>query len=184
MMNTMKSARKEPEPLPKGKTMPTVTVEHYGVTASGRTVTEAKRAAGELIRERLAGDYNPYLVEYRGYVSLVYRTPSDGWVSRLISDGADGLRTGTIYGGSGVSDRAEAIRKAQVHVAQLGWQAADGLTVPDFIRDESDRRDLESHYRFFQRHASAKARGLSDCDAHAYATRDPRRADLWAGEAG
>jgi hypothetical protein len=159
--------------------MPTVQIEYYGVSGQGRTATEAKRDAGRRIEAALAGSYTPELVCYRGWAILVYREPHSGWCQRVIARPDDGLTAGRVWGGNACSDRAEALRRARVQLAQLGWQETDGIAPPELLQDNRDRAEFVSWATFQMRHRQVRDQGLSERDAWDYASRNPARPELW-----
>jgi hypothetical protein len=160
--------------------MPTVTTEYYGVSGTGRNVTEAKRDAGEKIKRALAGDYTPIVIAWRGNAILVHREPTGWHSSTIVND--DGIRAGhlrgTIYP-SGTT-REEAIASATGHVVQMGWKPEDGTEPPEILhRYRKERSDFREWAAFQLRYREAKRRGMNDNDAHSYAGRNPARPDLW-----
>lgn len=159
----------------------TVRITYFGMEGEGRTLTDAKRDAGAKIERALSGPegWNPQIVSWRGFAVLVYRTP-EGWHSALIIDAGE-TRVSICYG-SNEGDKAAALRGARLHVAQCGWTHADGETLWEGLTDREEKREHLSWVRFQIRYRAARARGLSDNDAHSYAGRNPGRADLWAHE--
>lgn len=69
--------------------MSTVTVTHYGVSGTGRTVTEAKRDAGRKIERMM--DSSPQCYCWRGYSVVFYQSAEDG-AYFLIRPDNDGRR--------------------------------------------------------------------------------------------
>lgn len=161
-----------------------VTITYFGVEATGRNVTEAKREAGKRIEQMIAGDYAPVLLSHRGQAILVYRTPESGWSSVIVCDDA-GLREGRLSGSSLRDDRREALRSAAEHLAQLTWQPEDGTSAPQFLIERGDKHSADDFRRWaeFQlRYREAIAKGMEHFDAHSYAGRNPGRRDLWETE--
>lgn len=158
--------------------MARVTIEYYGMDGTGATVTEAKKDAGAKITAALTGSYTPHVLTHKGYAILIWREPN-GWHNRIIADPSDGIRTDSRGMGfcPGDSER-DAIRGAQRHLAQLGWQHDDGPEAPEFLTDRHDRADFRSWAVFQLRHRAARAYGLNPNDAHSWAGRDPSRPDL------
>jgi hypothetical protein len=166
--------------------MPRVTVEYYGVEGTGKNVTEAKRDAGEKIKQALDGHYTPTVLVHKGYAILVYRSPFYGWASRIIVDAETGVsvvREGDVHGGSGRECRKTAIADAYRHLAQLGWKHGDSDEPPEFLTDRADRTSFKEWVEFQVRYRVAIDRGMGSNDAHSYALRNPQRAELWTGEA-
>jgi hypothetical protein len=150
--------------------MPKIILDYFGMEGQGRTVTEAKEAAGRKIRAALEGDYAPYIVAYRNVAAVVFRSP-DGWGSRLISDDERGLIGGRVDAHCR-DERADALRSACLHVAQTGWRQADGLTVPDIVA-KPDRRQFLTWASFQLRYQYATKGGLDNYQAHDWAGRNP-----------
>lgn len=168
--------------------MSKVTVEYHGVTGVGKNVTEAKRNAGEKIREMIAGNYTPEIIAYRDCAALVWREP-DGWRYRLINLGdGEGLRHGPQYGTlghwTGADGKSETMSAARYSLAQCGWSPADGTTMPEILKN-ADRRahdEFTSWAQFQVRYALAKARGMTEIDCHDYAGKNPMRPEVWRDE--
>jgi hypothetical protein len=152
--------------------MGTVTVDYYGMSGTGRTVTEAKKDAGAKVTRALGGYYTPTVVAHRGYAILVYREPT-GWNTRIIVCPQDGIREGKVWGSGDHATEGEAIRAAQCHIADLGWCESDGLDAPEFIKDKGDRAEFRYKAEFQIRYRKAKAVGLTDTQCHHYAGRAP-----------
>lgn len=142
-----------------------IKIDYYGVEGSGRTVTEAKKDAGQKIRDMLAGSYMPHVVTYRGWAMLVYREPFSGWCTRTIADD-EGIRSGT-DGGSchGYNDQFDAMKAARMHVAQMAWTEADGLTAPAFLPDQ-EAREFVSWAKFQIACLRFRAEGMPEIDIH------------------
>lgn len=161
--------------------MPTVSIEYFGMTGEGRTVTEAKRNAGAKIEQALSGDYAPVVLEWRGVGMLVYREPS-GWGSKIIYDEGQ-LREGTVYAHCCYHDKKEAIRQAYDHLSRIGVSVDDAPDfAPDFL-DAQQRNEYKRYAEFQRRYHTGRAMGLSDDDAHSYAGRNPARRELWENAA-
>lgn len=159
--------------------MATVTITYFGVEASGRNVTDAKREAGRKIEAALEGAYNPKIIAWRGYAALVFRSP-EGWSYRLILD-PEGIREGTIYGGgcNGQTEK-ETIIGASRHLADLGWRIEDGESIPSILNgDKEGISDYVYKTKFRIRYYKARQSGMSETDAHSYAGKDPARPELW-----
>jgi hypothetical protein len=110
--------------MPKVKKAKMVRVTHCGVTAEGKTVTEARVNAEAEAGRMLSGDYTPNLLSWRGHAMLVWREPLMGWCTRLVQD-AGVLREGNLYGCGGYESRGAAVRSARLQLAQLGWNPED-----------------------------------------------------------
>lgn len=88
------------------------------------------------------------------------------------------IRDGTVYGCPNFETREEAVCAANAHLAQLTWTPADGFET-GIALDRSQRADFRSWAEFQLRFREARARGLNETDAHAFASRDPARPELW-----
>ena len=64
--------------------MSQVQIEYFGVRATGKNLTEAKRAAGAIIEKELKEDYSPRYMVVTDYVLFLYREPLLGWTYQII----------------------------------------------------------------------------------------------------
>ncbi len=103
--------------------MNTVTITYYGVEATGRNVTEAKKEAGKKIEHAMSGSYCPELLQSRGVGILFYRTP-DGWHHSYVTDESGKVRTAPLSHGSG-QDRDDARATAIMSLAQSTWDGKE-----------------------------------------------------------
>ena len=105
--------------------MPTVTIDYFGFSGSGPTVKEAKQDAGRKIQALHADTWTPVIREWRGFAILVYRN-LNGWEYTFISHPGEPLR---IPAGCscGFHDRADAVKSAERHIADVGWSHTDPL---------------------------------------------------------
>lgn len=164
--------------------MATVVIEYFGMGGSGKNVTEAKRDAGAKIEKALSGSYNPHVLEWRGYVAIVFRCP-DGWKWRQIvnpHDDFDKVKTGTVYGNRGDGTFEEAMNSARQSLAQCGWKPEDGKAAPSLFNPlcKVAIQEFESWAEFQCRYHHAKTvLGMNDNDSHSYAGRNPSRPELW-----
>jgi hypothetical protein len=170
----------------EGKTMAQkVKITYYGVEAEGRNLTEAKKAAGKKIEKAMTASYTPEVIAWRGNAVLIYRTP-EGWCSaNLMADGVLYERdlSGSWWGRDG-EDWAAVVAAVRLHLAQQGWEPADGEEVPEVLRNSPKLHgEYRSWVKFQLRYRDAVARGMGSNDAHDYAGRNPARTELWAHEA-
>lgn len=156
--------------------MATVRITYYGMEGEGKNLTEAKRDAGRKIEAAFSGNYTPEILSHRGYAILLAREPS-GWGARIIVD-PDGIRDGRVWI-SGQETYEDAKRGALTHLAQLGWQDADGKTPPDFLKDRRAIADFVSWAEFQLRYIEGRNRGIPESDLHDYASRNPWRPEVW-----
>lgn len=143
--------------------MATVTLNHYGITGSGPTVTEAKRDAGaqitQLVRDLEAG---PHIEVAAGH-TIVATRDAHGWGYSIVwPDGHIGRS------GSGRADREETIRSARMHVADAAWTHEIGATMGDeaflaqFKLSPADKRDLMGRWQWQRAYRRAVDNGASD----------------------
>lgn len=154
-----------------------ITLDYYGVKGEGRTITDAKKNAGEKIRDMLAGRYDPTILTYRGQSVVVFRTPA-GWDSRTIHHTGDGYGQEKVLANGHYKDEKEAIRKAKSHLAQQTWKHEDGKKVPEFIKEVGEIDDYLRWIEFQMRYKAARDKGLSDHEAHMYGCGSLGRQDL------
>jgi hypothetical protein len=154
-----------------------VTVMHYGVEGTGRTVTEAKKDAGKKIEKALEGSYTPQILAWRGYVALVYRD-MQGWQSRLIMDPERGVIDGPVHGSHYGDEIKEAVDAANSNLAQLGWKPEDCLECPSILTTREQQSDFRHWCKFQLRYKAAKSAGLNDNEAHSFAGYNPSTPEL------
>lgn len=159
--------------------MATVTIEYFGMSGSGATLTAAKKDAGAKIEKAMSGTYTPTVLTHRGYAVLVFREPN-GWDHRIIAEPTGGIREGRVWGGCNYRTEEEATRAAKSHLAQLGWEPGDGLTPPAFLTHKDDIAEYVRQAKFYARFAAAKGFGLNPDEAHAWALGSFGRPDLAA----
>lgn len=158
--------------------MATVTVDYFGMSGTGRTVTEAKRDAGAKLQKAMEGDYAPHFLHYRGYAILVTRSPH-GWDTAIICEPTGFRDGGRVSVSANYHTEEEVLSSARSQLAQLGWTHEDGLTAPGWLnRDE--QREFLWWAEFQLRFRTATQAGLCHNDAHSYAGRNPARPELVA----
>ncbi len=146
--------------------MATVTIEYFGMTGSGRTVTEAKRDAGAKIERALSGSWTPEIVEWRGCAILIHREPQ-GWCRTVIA-GPEGVRGGRCWGAPNEDTFESAKLCAQIHLADMA-STLDDTEPPEFLRDRNLIREWHLRQEFQRRYVRARAAGLADNECHHYA---------------
>jgi hypothetical protein len=160
-----------------------VITSYLGMDGEGANRTEAKLDAIAKITRANEGNYNPAIIQWRGYICLVWRTP-DSIRTGIIAE-PEGVRADvcghSIHGNPQDPYKAfiDIVRRSKAHVAQLGWKPEDQLTVPEIL--EGDREMIKEHERWarFQlRYRDAIGQGLSDTDAYSFASKDPTRLNL------
>lgn len=170
--------------------MARVTIEYFGMTGSGATVTEAKRDAGQRIEQALEGDYSPIVARWRGHTVLAFRHPRYEWGYRFLNESAVQSVSQCC---SGYTSREECLRAMLIHIADIGMsvddcpESIDPMFEPytglrqreiDDIKQEFARR-LTYHQMIHSRMTEAEKIGLVGEDARDYAMRNPARRELW-----
>lgn len=146
-----------------------VTVTYYGMEGTGRTVSEAKKDAGAKIEKALKGYYTPLILRHDGEMALVARDPFQGWGYRLIH--ADSTETKEqVYLNTGIWSQEDCIRSAFHHMAQ---NAGHYRGIESKLND-SQKRDLDSYFRWQDDYKRLRSEGLSDTDAHRMASSEVR----------
>lgn len=135
------------------------------LSATGRTVAEAKANLAERVAYALTGDYEPIVIPHGGFIALAWRTIDGGWKS--IIRRPDGSHGCTTYGWHR-EDRAKVDHDLRRTFAQyLDGAGMDGAAVA--YCDQID--DLNS-YRAWQ---AAYAIAMADGDPNPRAFADTRR---------
>ena len=120
------------------------------------TQKEARDALIETVQEIISGSYEPAVLTFGGYVSIVYRE-TVGWHYRVnrIAELADGS-VSTV--GLGRSTRTEAIRSARRHLVQIAYPF-DHLHSLEYLEAAGDLAGVidHAHWLGFQR-AFSKAK--------------------------
>lgn len=155
-----------------------VTIDYFGMSGSGRTVTEAKQNAGRAIKAALDGSYTPEIIAWRGTGMLVHREPN-GWCYRIITEPDGSTREGPVYGCPNDKDKAAALLAASRHLADQGMRETD-TEPPEFLKDRESRGEFMYKLEFLRRYRKAQRAGMNDNDAHSYAGRNPARPELQA----
>jgi hypothetical protein len=140
----------------------------------GKTITEAKQNAKAAIEAAFTGIYNPYAIQYRNVLCLIYRDVA-GWVYRVepltpnhevdrhLEEGKlTELRSFAMAGGNSFE---EAVKSATMHLAHWTWQHEDeeGF-VPPFLTKDTEQ--FLSWCRFQRDYKRYKAMGYSDVACH------------------
>lgn len=133
---------------------------------TGDTKAEAKAAAQAAIEETFSGRWCPEVLQYRGKIAIVSRSPW-GWQYQTFREGEGGLSHGCTVCGD--KSFAAASASARFALAQSGWTEEDGLSVPDFVTDPESRSDLLSWQKWQLRYAHFKNQGHSPDVCHAMA---------------
>jgi hypothetical protein len=174
--------------------MPNVTIEYYGVTGTGRNVTEAKRDAGEQIRKALDGDYTPSLIHWRQYTVLMARDPKFGWGYRISHAAEQGetIRERMWLNTNGETQEACLLALVK-HIGDIARPTGEdpkatkplfdilrGTEAANAYRDfrQSCQRNDQFHLRY--RHA-IDVLHMKEGDAHAWAGMNPSTYDTWKG---
>jgi hypothetical protein len=152
--------------------MSTVTIEYYGVTGQGATVTKAKQDAGARIAAMMVDGFNPCIVSHPYYAlfAFVWRDGPSGWAYKVI-DPADPAELAnyarSIYGNGPFADKDAAIRAARRHMAQDCLKPAlPDQTGLEFLIDRGDRRDHIAYIAWQRAFAAFARAGLPDTECH------------------
>jgi hypothetical protein len=141
-------------------------ITYHGMHGAGRTLTEARRDAAQKIEQALSGTYDPVLLPLPdGDIMLGFRTPAEGWSYWFWRDGR--LSGGCLCA---LTTREELERRMRRHAAQ---STEDSRYLEHPTCTEQDKRDFDEYRAWQQRYAAAQAQGLSDSEAHAYASSPP-----------
>ena len=160
--------------------MATVTIEYFGMDGQGRTVTEAKRNAGEKIERALKGSYQPRVIHRKNCAALLYREPS-GWHYSLLTktDGTvrDDLPCGTFYGSLDDAEQA-----ALFHVTQNAWDGEEGEALDSLLEGMNKRNvsEMVTWARWQLRWRHAVANGLTRDQAWDWASAHTNHAEAMA----
>lgn len=149
--------------------MKTITLDYYGMTGQGRTVTEAKQDAGRKITEALSGDYTPRVYSFGGNTWAVWRTPRGIVSGRVLPDGKFG---GTCLHGRDTFE--EACYTTRFHLAQLGCDITSDEIPSILPGDEKSIREFSWWLGFQRAYRHAKAGGKNDMDSHYFAGENAR----------
>ena len=174
--------------------MPNVTIEYYGVTGTGRNVTEAKRDAGEQIRKALDGDYTPSLIHWRQYTVLMARDPKFGWGYRISHAAEQGetIRERMCMWLNGESEEACLLALVK-HVGDIarptGEDPKETKPLFDILRGtaaaqayQDFRHNCQRNDQFQMRYRHAvDVLGMKEGDAHNWAGMNPCTYDAWKG---
>jgi hypothetical protein len=137
----------------------------------GRTLTEAKKDAGRKIEEALARPYQPMFLQVREERAIVWTNPY-GFCYGLLEKGLPVMGSGISH----CSSREDALQAARRHLLQITWEFTDGTSHPYGSAEEN--RELESWFKFQIAYRVSRNRGMTDLEAHAYASSNPRMEDL------
>ncbi len=157
--------------------MQSVRLTYFGVEAEGRTLTEARQAAGAKIERCFAEGFGPYIVGHHKYpesFAIVMRADVDSWGYRFYERGklAGAIKTDPCS--CGFASAKDAVAACRRHMAQaVCVPSSDDLTGFEFIESETDRRrhlDWIAWQRDFTR---LRGEGRSESEAHAEARSNP-----------
>lgn len=145
-------------------------------TYSGATITQAKEQAEEHLAWLMNSDgFTPRTLSWRGCILLMFRGTYN-WEYRIMCLGENELTEGvpsSVWGNGGEKEKEETWHKCLRHLAQQGWDYADGAedsAVPSFITSEEDRRELCSYFAWQLRYKGFQAQGYSSQECHAMAS--------------
>lgn len=170
--------------------MTQIRVEYCGMPGTGRTVREAKQDAARKIEAALDGTYQPMVLSYRGLTAVVWRVAKHGWVYGFLHE----LEAShfercepTCYPGAGEAEPTTALLACVNHMVSITRQEGEidsplfDALPPDMAAEARRTLALQAPWQdeFQRRYREAIAKGMSDNDAHAYASRNPSRPELW-----
>ena len=141
-------------------------ITYDGMDGTGRTLTDARRDAAHKIAQALSGTYDPVLLPLPdGDIMLGFRTPTEGWSYWFWRDGR--LSGGCLCA---LTTREDLERRMRRHAAQ---STEDSRYLEHPTCTAEDKRDFDEYRAWQQRYQAAKAMGLTDSEAHAYASSPP-----------
>lgn len=146
--------------------MKKVSVNLYGVQATGRNKTEARRAAARVIEAAMYGSYTPTLLACRNCAVLVFRDAMSGWCFSVLDVVEMATETGTrktLYGSSGYGTEQLALRSALIGLAQQVWVPSDDLQPPgDLLTEENDVAEFRGWARWQLEFRHLRANDVDD----------------------
>lgn len=149
-----------------------INLTYCGMEGVGETVKLAKQDAARKIEGVLAELATPRIVVVNDFAALVWFEPRAGWVYRIITDHAEGIRAGDLYGnGGGYGDsRVDVIAAATKHLADISWthDVQDDQAFFATVKGLDPRTvaDLVSRAAWQRRYRAAVTTGASDVEAH------------------
>lgn len=142
--------------------MATVTIDYFGMSGTGRNVTEAKRDAGRRIEKAMNGDYTPFILQAGDETIVGHRDPRFEWEYAFVRDGQ-------LSGGSTcIGGRDECERRARRHLGDIATDWRTCLTPADvhpIVLDADDRKDVAQRCQWQRDYHAARAAGLDDNNA-------------------
>lgn len=121
--------------------MSTVTVDYYGVSGTGRTVTEAKRDAGEKIKRMV--NRSPKIWAHNGH-AVVFSPLADGWMIQFIHpDSAGRIMSSQSSGGT---DEEEAIYNALKHLIDMSRNVGE-YPIPAWFPGHVDTKRMVGEWK-------------------------------------
>lgn len=145
-----------------------VSITYHGMQASGRNLTEAKRAAGAKIADILS-DMAPRLVAHpdKMQLAVIFRNPSGDWSYRRM-DRPEHARMDLGCTCGGFSTAADAERAARKHMAQCAY-IYGGDNGAAWVENQEDMVEHLRWVKWQDRHADARAAGADDETAREWA---------------
>lgn len=145
--------------------MPKISVEIGPFMGEGKSLKAATADAHRQAQEALSRNFNPYVVNIRGQIGIVYAT-EHGYNTALIHNVTQGTPSNLSLP---AERRDEAIAQLRNQMLQITWKPEDGPSHPDATPQEL--RNLQGWFEFQLRYQTAKDRGMNNEDAHAYGLR-------------
>lgn len=142
--------------------MPTVTVDYFGFSGTGRTVKDAKLDAGRKIEKLSRELKSPRLIHWRGHAAVVFRD-SFGWNYGFLKH-PDTDFYEHIGGSCGHDDERAAIDACKRHIADIGWfcTVEDLDSYPDFLTEPRDRAEIRQRRTWCLKMNHLTAQGIQD----------------------
>lgn len=149
--------------------MASVTVTYYGVEATGRNVTEAKREAGRKI-ESFVRHHSPHYVKVGNSVAVIFPEPGGSTCTEypLMCGEWRGDNCGCGFSGDTIEEAiASAVLQLAMH-EDIGVDADDWKQIGDKKLRDKQRREYLYHQGFQTAYKAAPAE-LTECQRHEWA---------------
>lgn len=162
----------------------TVRITYYGMDGEGRTVTEAKRDAGEKIEKALSGDYTPRIISGGHWAGLIWRSPVGGFQYRMLDlSKPEDLSKSNYCSCSGYNTMADVEKAVQLHLAQkvFDWSLESVDVALSLVEDRHDKSFITSWITFQYCYKAWRDNGADDTTAHRNAceNRWPNGVEVW-----
>jgi hypothetical protein len=139
-----------------------------GIETQAEEKDDAVQQLHQEVEQALTGSYQPILLSYKGYIGLVWRTPTCQWCSRILSPEIifEG-KPKTVAMNTCYPTAEEAIRRLRNHLAQWIWSEHRDWTdaiAKELFREneEEDREDFLHDCRWQTRFTELQYTGMND----------------------